>query len=91
MDTFFNKDGFCFGDSFELTPEMLESISGGTPNETSDNMFRALLVAFKHSGRSREELENFILNSNSVFTAKGMEGVTMDDAYAYIDENWDKY
>ena len=91
MHKFFNNDGFKFSDGFELTPEMLESVSGGTPNESSDEMFRALLVGFKHSGRTREELENYISTSETIFKMKGMEGVTVEDGYAFVDENWDKY
>ena len=75
----------------ELTPDELESVAGGTGNETSDKLFRALVVSFKNNGLTKEELANFIKTSDTVFNVKGMDGVTVDDAMEYLDTYWDKF
>ena len=89
MSDFF--DGFQFGDGFELTPDMLEDISGGAPTATSDRVFGALIRSCKKGGKSREEVAAFMKNSESLYNMDGMEGVTTDDAMDYLDKYWDKY
>ncbi len=74
----------------KLSLESLEHISGGVSNETSDNLFRALIVSFKKGGLSKEELAGFIKTSDSVFNVKGIKGVTVEDAMDCLDQNWDK-
>ena len=86
MSNFF--DDFQFGDGFELTPEMLEGISGGAPTATSDRVFGALVRACKQGGKSKEEVASFMMNSESLYKMDGMEGVTTEDALAYLDANW---
>lgn len=69
-------------------PRSGQGVVGGTATPESDKLFGALVTTFKKRGKTKEDLAHFIRNSDSVFKVNGMEGVTMDDAMAYLDKNW---
>lgn len=75
----------------KLSLDMLEGISGGAGTATSDALFRSLIVSCKSNGKSKEELAQYFRNAEALYKMKGMEGVTQDDALAYLDAHWDEF
>ena len=72
----------------QLTPDMLEGVSGGAPTAMSDRVFGSLVKSCKAEGKSKEELAEYFKNAEALYSMKGMEGVTPEDALAYLDANW---
>ena len=77
--------------NLELTPDMLDYITGGVMTDTAETIMRALIMALKNDTKiahTPQETIEFITTrfmDNVLLT-----GVTDDDVREYITTNWDR-
>ena len=77
-------------DILELTPELLEQVSGGVMNDKAEELMGALIKALKNDTKKehdQQEMIDFVIEhwlSNVNF-----EGVTADDVTEYVKSHWD--
>ena len=83
------SENYGFEGFTELTPEMLEQVTGGVVSDKAETVMSALIKALKKDTtavHTREETIGFVLSNlmdNVLF-----EGVTEQDVIDYINANW---
>ena len=75
----------------ELTPDMLDHITGGVMTDTAETIMRALIMALKNDTKATHTPQETI----EFITTRFMDnvlltGVTDDDVREYITTNWDR-
>ena len=76
-------------DNIELTPEMLEIISGGVIGETEEDILTKMVRVFKNNGITLVDAKNkLFMNMNYETTA--LKNTNAEEVCAFLDANWDK-
>ena len=80
-------------DILELTPDMLEQISGGVMTDRADEMLNALIIALKKDQEKNPEKEHtpdelieFV--TGHLLDNVNFEGVTAEDVADYVNAHW---
>lgn len=79
------KKGFT-----ELTPDLLELVSGGVITDTAENVLHSLIVALKKdtaATHTADEATTFVIEH--LMDNKLLAGVTTDDVKEYFATNWE--
>ena len=74
---------------FELTPELLEQVSGGVVTERAETVLNALIFALKKDTAAEhtpEEAIEFV--TSKLMDNVNLEGVTKQEVADYIRANW---
>ena len=79
-----------FDDVLELTPELLDQVSGGVMNNRAEEVMNALIKALKNDTKAEhtpQEMSDFVIAHwlDNVY----FEGVTAEDVTQYVMSNWD--
>ena len=77
-------------DILELTPELLEQISGGVVTDKAETVLNALIIALKKDPTAEhtpEEMIEFV--TTSLMDKVNFEGVTAEDVADYVKAHWD--
>ena len=74
----------------ELTPDLLELVSGGVMTDTAENVLHSLIVALKKdtaATHTADEATTFVIEH--LMDNKLLTGVTTDDVKEYFATNWE--
>ena len=75
---------------FELTPEMLDQISGGVMTDKAETVISALINAVKTLGSPEETPESITeFITTKLLDNINFEGVTAEDVAEYVKAHWD--
>jgi hypothetical protein len=73
----------------QLTPDMLEQISGGVMTESGEKVLNALIVALKNDTEKEhtpDEMIEFV--TSKLMGNKNLEGVTEQDVADFVRARW---